>query len=390
MRMKNTALLTGPYDWDPELLPLAEYEYRLVSARRVLVEREATALLVHGNSMEHGALAYLTGFVPKLGPAFALVPKDGPLRILASGGPGMMSSAKLLTWVPDVRPPSNLRSALGEWLAEAIHDAGAVVGLWGGKIMAQRPYTAVSSAIHSFGKLIAMDDSLDALRRRKSPRELELLRKACRILSVACDAFEHAAAEGSGARSAALAAERAAFAAGAQDVRILASARDGGPPLPFDGPDDIRVAPLLACLAVRFAGYWAEGLVTVSARHGGALARAEAAFKGMLKQVRAGASSGDLVRSAAPLPPTYKFHPLVQPSIGNGIGISFEESPFFGSTEKYAIEEGGVYTLRCGATGEGSDNAIVSVMVAVNATGFEVLWSAMERSGLPGDTRVSG
>ena len=379
MRMKNTALLTGPYDWDPALLPLAEYEARLASVRRVLIERGATALLVHGNSIEHGALAYLTGFVPKLGPAFALISKDAPIRILASGGPGMMSSAKLLTWVRDVRPLSNMRSALGEWLGEVIHEANAVVGLWGGKIMAQRPYTAVASTIQSFGKLVAMDDPLDALRRRKSPRELELMCEACHILAIACDAFERAAAEGSGARSAALAAERAAFAAGAQDVRILASVRDGGPPLPFDGPGDIRVAPLLVCIAVRFAGYWAEGLATLSAPPSGALARADAALKAMLRTVRAGVTSTDLIHVAAKLLPPYQFHPLVQSAIGNSIGLSFEEPQILGANEKTTLEEGGVYTLRCGAMGEGSDSAIVSAMVAVNATGVNVLWSAAER-----------
>ncbi len=116
MRMKSTALLTGPYDWDPELVPLAEFEARLAAVRRVLAESGATALLVHGHSVDHGALAYLTGFMPKLGPAFALVPLEGPIRVLASGGPGMVSSAKRLTWVEDVRPLSNLRNALNEWL----------------------------------------------------------------------------------------------------------------------------------------------------------------------------------------------------------------------------------------------------------------------------------
>ena len=256
MRMKNTALLAGPYDWDPALLPLAEFEARLAAVRRVLAESRATALLVHGHSVEHGALAYLTGFVPKLGPAFAFVPLDGPIRILASGGPGMMISAKLLTWVEDVRPLSNLRNALGEWFGEMAHGGEVVLGVWGGNIMAQRPYVAVTAAMQPFGNMIVMDDQLDVLRRRKSPCELELVRESCRILAIACDAFERSTVEGSGARSTALAAERAAFAAGAQDVRILASARNGGPPLPFDSPSDIRVSPLLACIAVRFARYW--------------------------------------------------------------------------------------------------------------------------------------
>ncbi len=249
--MKNTALLTGPYDWDPALLPLAEFEARLAAVRHALAASGAAALLVHGNSVEHGALAYLTGFIPKLGPAFALVPREGPVRLLASGGPGMISSAKLLTWVEDVRPLNNLRIALSEWLGETVHDGRAMLGLWGGSKLAHRPYSAVTAATQAFDQLIDMDDQLDALRRRKSSCELDLLREACHILAVACTAFERAAAEGSGARSAALAAERGAFAAGAQDVRILASARNGGPPLPFDGPGDIRVAPLLACLADR-------------------------------------------------------------------------------------------------------------------------------------------
>lgn len=389
MRMKNTALLTGPYDWDPVQLPLAEFEARLAAVQRVLAEHGAAALLVHGNSAEYGALAYLTGFVPKLGPAFALVPLSGPIRILASGGPGMMNSAKLLTWVEDVRPLTNLRNALSEWFAEIVADRSTTIGLWGGNFMSQRPFLAVAAAIQSFGKMIGLDDPLDAVRRRKSPREIELQREACGILAVACDAFERADDEGLGARSAALAAERAAFSAGAQDVRILASARDGGPPLPFVGPGDIRVAPLLACFAVRFAGYWAEGLVTAAASPGGTLARAEAGLKAMLRQVRAGATSGDLIREAALLLPSYNFHPLVRSAIGNGIGLSFEEPPTLGGDEQATFEEGGVYTLRYGAMGEGSDNAIVSAMVAVNGSGAEVLWPPKEASGNWGIARAS-
>jgi len=370
-------------------VPLAEFEARLNAVRRVLAERGATALLVHGQSVEHGALAYLTGFVPKLGPAFALVPRDGPVRILASGGTGMTGSAKLLTWVEDVRPLGNLRDALGEWLGDMVRDGQVVLGLWGGNAMAQRPYVDVAAAIQPFGKIIEMDDQLDALRRHKSLREQELLREASRILAAACDAFARAAAGGSGARSAALAAERAAFALGAQDVRILASARNGGPPLPFDGPGDIRIAPLLACLAVRFAGYWSEGLLTVAAPPNGAFARARAALTAMLQEVRSGATSSDLVGVAAQHLPPYKFHPLVESAIGNGIGLSLEESPSLGRDENSRIEEGGVYTFRSGAIGEGSDNAIVSAMVAVYRAGIDVLWSATGHSGNQGNVKGS-
>lgn len=374
MRMKNTALLTGPFDWDPELLPLAEFEARLAAVRRVLADRGVSALLVHGHSVEHGALAYLTGFVPKLGPAFALVPLAGPIRILASGGPGMMRSAKLLTWIEDVRPIDNLREALAEWLGEISNDCRGILGLWGGNLMAQRPYRAVTDAIQSFGTMLALDDSLDAVRRRKSPRELQLLREACAILAVACDALDRATKNGSGTRSASLDAKRAAYSHGAQEVRMLVSARDGGPPLPLDGSNDIRVAPLLACLAVRYAGYWAEALVTVAAPQGAALARAEDAIGAMLREVRDGATSSTLRAAALQHLPPYQLHPFAQPTFGNGFGLSLEEPPRLGGGGDSKLEEGGVYTLRCGAAGESSDNAIISAMVAVGQTGAEILW----------------
>src|SRR5580692_633386 len=166
--MRNTALLTGPYDWDPALLPLSEFEERLAAVRRVLAMQGATALLVHGNSIEHGALAYLTGFIPKLGPAFALVPRDGPIRILASGGSGMIGSAKLLTWVEDVQPLGNLRNSLSEWLGNIARDGRAVIGLWGGIKLARRPYLAACVTIQEVGAIIDLDEPLAALRRRKS------------------------------------------------------------------------------------------------------------------------------------------------------------------------------------------------------------------------------
>jgi hypothetical protein len=85
-----------------------------------------------------------------------------------------------------------------------------------------------------------------------------------------------------------------------------------------------------------------QSLITVDAPPGGALARAEAALKAIHPMVRAGVTSGDLISAAALLLRPYKFHPFVQPSIGNGIGLSFED--------------GGVYTLRCGAIGEARKN----------------------------------
>src|SRR5690348_16636277 len=107
MRLYETTLLTGPYDWDERALPRSEYEARLGRVRAAMAQAGATALVVHGHPGNYSALAYLTNFTPKNGPALALVPREGKLSILASGTPKMMDAAKRLTWVEEVGPLGN-------------------------------------------------------------------------------------------------------------------------------------------------------------------------------------------------------------------------------------------------------------------------------------------
>jgi len=389
VRLKHTALLTGPYDWDPALVPVQEFEARLAEVQHVLAKYQESGLVAHGNSAEYGALAYLTGFVPKLGPAFALVGRDRSVRLLVSGSPTMLSAAKRLTWIKDVRPVGDLRASIASWLSEGIRDERVAIGLWGSCAMAWRPYKAISTAIKPYGKMVDLGAPLEALRQRKSSWEHELSRQASRILHAAIRPIARVGTAGAGARSAALAAEHEAFVLGAQDVRILASARNGGPPLALDGPSDAVVDPLLAYVAVRFAGYWAEGFITVSRSPLGALRRAEDGLGAMLQRARAGVTFKELASFAEKHLSPYRIHPLVEHSIGNSIGLSLEEPCDPAPEETGTLQESGVYTLRCGAMGEGSDNAIVSAMMRIGHERIEVLWSGLGESKANDAARAS-
>jgi Xaa-Pro aminopeptidase len=373
MRALHTALLTGPYDWDPSLLPQAEFESRLAAVRRVMEECGATALLVHGITTEHGGLAYVTGFTPKLGPAFALIPATGALRLLPSGSGTMLSSARRLTWVEDLQPYSDITKPLGAFLTEIASGGELRLGLWGEEAMTQRGYEAIVATVAPHGMLLPMDERLDALRRRKSPVEFAMLRRAATVCRLAADEFTRKMAERSGARTASLAAEATAYAAGAQDVRILASARDGGPPIPFDTSEDRRVDSLLAEIAIRFAGYWAEALITVTARPGEALTEARAGLAAMVRAARPAATAADLARAAASELRSCTSHAPTQSTFGNGIGLSLEEAPVLAVGSAVRLEEGGVYVLRNGAVSESGETAAVSAMVAIGADGAEIL-----------------
>ena len=343
MRLLESTLLTGPYDWDERALPRSEYEGRLARVRAAMAQAGAAALVVHGHPGNYGALAYLTGFTPKLGATLALVPREGPLRILAPGTPKMMDIAKRLTWVEEVRPLGNAPKLVAEFVGE-----GNALATWGFGTLPQALYTGIAGAVAPRA-LVSLDQTLDAMRRRKSPRELELMRGAARLLAIATDKFAASLRAGIGVRSAALAAERAAMAAGAQDARVMASLSPGGVPLPLDEASDERMLdPANAGIAVQNHGYWASGYVTVARRPSAAHARAREALAAALASARGGAHLPNGVAT-------------------NTIGLSLEEGP------GAPLEAGAVYAVTSSAI-EGGETAYASALVAVTENGRDALW----------------
>jgi Xaa-Pro aminopeptidase len=367
--MLETTLLTGPYDWDEALNPRSEFETRLGAVRAILRQRGLDGLIVGGISPEHGALGYLTGFVPKLGPALAFVPGEGDLRIGFSGGGAMLSSAQRLTYVGDLRAMRDPEHEFAAWLRET---KASRLALWGDYAITSDVRCALDRVAPS--PLVVLDAELDALRRHKTAREHTLTARACDVLGVTLRALRAAAEGGAGVRTAAIAAERTAYAAGAQDVRMLVSMRDGGMPQPLIGPDDPPVDPLLVCIAVRFAGYWAEGLATITAAPSPALAAAEAALWAMAHTIRPGITAAGLTAVASQALGRMKLHPFVAASPGNGIGLSREEAPILTASDSSQLMEGDICTVRAGAQNGDADNAIVSAMMRVGTAGAEILW----------------
>jgi hypothetical protein len=86
----HSTLLVGPADWESARLPRAEFEARLAK----LWESGADGAIVYGEAAEHGALAYLTNFTPKLEPSLAFIPRVGMPILFFGGGPNMVGAAR--------------------------------------------------------------------------------------------------------------------------------------------------------------------------------------------------------------------------------------------------------------------------------------------------------
>ncbi|HXS39370.1 MAG TPA: M24 family metallopeptidase [Stellaceae bacterium] len=372
MEVMQPAVLVGAYDWDETSLPRAEFERRVKEVLRRLAASGHAGLVVYGNKLESAALAYLTNFTPKLESAFALLALDGSVRLHSAGSPHMMVNAQRLTWVEGVKPLRDAGKQIAEW-AEAL--APGPLGFWTTEAMPADLPPRLSAALPA-RPLNDMGARLDPLLRAKSPVERRLMREARSVLARAAAALRERFERGGTARQAALAAEDAANDAGAQDVRVLASLVAGGTPTALDSPDSTRLDPLLAYIAVRRAGYWADGSLTLATAPHATIERTRAGLAAMLEKARAGVATAELAAIARDKLGGMEVHPAARKPVA-GIGLSLierEASP----NGVEVLEAGRVYTLRAGVRTGAGDNAILSAMIEVKPGGADILWSALD------------
>ncbi len=356
MRTMHPTLLIGPADWDAQRMPRAEFQGRLDALWRD--HPQAGGVIVYGDAADHGALAYLTNFTPKLEPGIALLSRSGEAALLVGGGINMIPAAKPLTWVEKMLPLRSIAKSVPQW---AMKLAGGTL-LVGGDAM---PYAMHGELFAALGT--APEDATPTLqshRRRKSVRELSLIRQASTVPGKAAQAL--ALARDRNVTDAVIAAEYAAWQAGAQDVRSLFSLDGGRSLVPFDVPVAEPADPMQVYLAVRVGGYWAEGFVMLGAKPNASLDAAKSALQAAVAQLRPGVTPATLTQTLT----KSGTHPAALPAV-IGIGLAVQEDLPLNEP----LAAGTVLSLRAGVLGEHS-GVIVSALVAVTETGSDVLWSA--------------
>lgn len=374
MLTMHPSLLIGDYDWDPERLPVSEFTQRLAAVDDDMSARGLAGLVVYGDAVDHAALAYLTGFTPKLGAAIAFVAPGGAVRIQARGGAAMLEAAKRLTWVDDVVSGPNAGKAVEEWLDGLGGGAQRRVGLVTGRRAPASGLRLVAAASEGRAALEDASDMLSTLMARKRPLERRLIAATAETLSAAVGAVDAARADGASVVAAIQAGEAEARRRRVADVRTLFSL-DGGRVLqPFEGLDETRADPLVAYVAVREAGYWAGGFVTLGERPNAAREAAAAALAALVGAARPGAGWRDLAAAVDAVSGGLTAHAVTEASLGNGIGLNLEEPPLLRSDSDGVLEQDGVYALQAGFADETAGHAILSAIVAVGRDGTEVLW----------------
>jgi Xaa-Pro aminopeptidase len=367
----HPVVILGAYGWDQQRLPMDEFGERLRKVRALMRERGWHGVAIHGDCEESGVLAWIANLAPRLRWAVLLVGPAGDPVFLIPGGTRDLPFSAAMTWVRDVRSSFGMAKTIPEWVG-TLGQGRAKIGLYGAARMAPATNSAVMRAFEGIATLQAADAELDALARVRRPREMYLVRQSCQLLAQTTATFQAAMRDGAPPGDAALTAERGARIAGAHDVRILLS-RDRGVSLePFFSIDFPREDPVLAYFAVRYLGYWSEGVVNAGTRtttHDAV----DAALKALTDGVRPGARLKDVLASAQAKLKTLEPHPALGSCSVHRIGLSLDEDSAMPSASE-AVESGVLYSL-CAAGVQAGTGAAASAMIRAGDP-QEVLWSS--------------
>jgi hypothetical protein len=326
---------------------------------------QAERAVVFGNSRHHAELAFFTNLIPKLGPSVALLSRSGEHRMFVGDAANMLGAARPLTFIGNVASMKDAAAAI------AAGKAGACSLLVGADYMPLALRRNISEALG--GEVAAIDATphVWSQMRRKSHYELSAVDAAMKTIGAARTAMREALASGAGVTEVVLAGERAAGAAGAQDVRTLFSL-DGGRTLrPFDAQAGQVSDPLLSYLAVRRFNYWAEcfPMFTTRPQPTGLVAAAWDALLSARSAIKPGVATDAIRQSIAAAIEPFQAHPVTVRAFAQRMGLALDEPPHTDIGETF--EAGEVYALRVGAT-DGSQGVICSGMFVLDTDGVVV------------------
>jgi Xaa-Pro aminopeptidase len=310
-------------------------------------ERGLDALLVYGDAREHGALAYLSNFIPRMRWAIAMFPRNGEPRLLCSMSSRDLPAMRTMTWIGEVYSGWEWQW-FDDWISKLqVGDEPANIGAVEFGRMAPTLYRNLERSLGNRFKLLDQPDIVDTRHALKRPRELSLIHSSCDVSILAARQFAQAWRADRNPERAALAGERAARMAAAQDVRTLVSLDNGKTLRPYQGTFDTATTRLAGYIAVKFAGYWSDAFVSVGADPRDA-EMVTAAINAMIDQARPGVTGGQLHAVADDIFKDATPHPALEGSIGHRIGLSLQEGEPFTRHCTEGLKPNQIYSLHAG------------------------------------------
>ncbi|HLH69791.1 MAG TPA: M24 family metallopeptidase [Candidatus Dormibacteraeota bacterium] len=365
MQTLQPVLRRGRSVWNQVTFPSDEFQERVRGVRGMLSDGGMRALLVVGGGERYQDIAYLTNLVPLMPWTVVVLPVEGEPAIIAGiGGGREIPFVRTCTWVADVRVAPSLGVGMAQILRERGIEAGRVAVAGFEEHLPVALYDEVVGHLSGY-ELVAIDDRLAAIRRRKRARELGAMAEAGRIAQLAGLAAVQAFGRGGSNAEAVVAAERAARTAGAHDVRVLCNLEVADALWPYEAPSTVRNVPLCAYIAVEYEGYWADRAFTSPAVGSEHYRRACSGLAAMREAAREGARVADVAGAALREIGDEHRQMALAYGLGGGIGLSLDEAPRIDPESDELLEASMTLSLRLCLGRPGEPPVLVSDLVRV-------------------------
>ena len=362
--------MLGSYSWNEDLVPRDEFNIRHTKMRKLLEENGWHSAFVYGDAREHGWLAWLTNYIPRMRWALALFSLDRDPLLLVSMSSRDVPAMRRMTWLTDVRTGWEWKW-FDSWVESANAGRSATIGF---DFMSAVLFNSIRKSVSDKLVLENADRAFAPLRNIHRPREIALIKKSASICSAAAERMLEAYDGGADVERATLAGERLARGMAAQDVRTLVS-RNGGLTLePFRGKFDDRPKQLLAYIGVKYLGYWSEAFVSSKSLpwH-----YAKRSLDAMILEAKVGIPLARLAEKGRLALGEEQMHPIINGDFGARIGLSSDEGERIATGTADCLRPNIAYSLHTGCLMQTHGGAILSATIIAKIDGtIETLMSS--------------
>ena len=379
--------------WAALSFPRDEYERRVAAVQARLSADGLAAVVTFSNRGDPGHARYLANFEAGPGETCVVVPAAGRAMLttnwLMHGEP--MHTMIWTTWLDDVRAADRAgfskapAATVAAHIADRLREAGVRrdrVGIAGGALLPHYVMVELEERLPDVA-FVPGDDLALGVRAKKSPAEIDVMRRVARISGKMQEAALQTIAPGVTERAVMAAAHAAGFAAGADalafDTAVASGPRAG---LKHAVPTDrvMRDGDLVFIdMGALLQGYCAD--VSRSAVAGRPTAEAKrfldaglAMFEAVLAQAKPGVAVVDLIATARDVAERAGFAADYMPmGFGHGVGCSLFEQPSLRPISTAVLEPGHTFALEPMLIRLNFGTACVEETVLITPAGAEAL-----------------
>ncbi|HEV2283984.1 MAG TPA: Xaa-Pro peptidase family protein [bacterium] len=372
--------------------PAEEYRERLRRLGERMVGQDLDCLAVLGNRSDGTNIRYLTNFEDFYGgDSMLVVPRDGPpgftTNAVMHGEP--MHSGIQDCWIEDVRCAAAPRTVTGaaspatvfDHVEDFITERGCARGTIGVVGESSDRLTRFLTETFPHSRVVEAGPMLREMRAIKSAREVEVMRRACRLADAALEAAMEAVRPGVTEFELAGAANRAMFSGGAEHpafaISVCAGARSG---FKHMAPTGYQVRPgdmVYMDVGARYMGYYSDssrqrvcGEPTAEQR------RFMETQIGIVEEVMAAARPGAVIADLATIAIARAEQAGYADYLyfrGHGVGAAVQDLPAFAPGNPARLEQHMVFAFEPMLVREGFGTACWEDVWCVTASGVERL-----------------